>query len=192
MKWAQFLLPIFPATDQGRLVTPRRASGGKTNLGWGRCEGQEPAEFAPRTPNLGSPGLRRAAWMRICGRSDPKAAQRMDLPALLARLVEVQSSERGMASVDRNVGPLHSSAVPVCTSLGARGPTCLLAALHFTLRSRKGFHFTPGIGEFRSHRDCNAFLRSAETRLSQPIVSSKESRNGHWHSRSGGEGDPAR
>lgn len=68
MKWVQPLrppsLPRYPSV-KGRLVTLRRASGGKTSLSQRRCKGQEPAELAARTPYLalvpGPPGRALAA-----------------------------------------------------------------------------------------------------------------------------------
>lgn len=64
MRWAQPAPPSRPCPssrppprDKGRLVSRRRASGGRTSLSQGRCAGQKPAELAPRTPYLGSLGL---------------------------------------------------------------------------------------------------------------------------------------
>lgn len=150
MRWAQPAPPSRPCPssrppprDKGRLVSPRRASGGRTSLSQGRCAGQKPAELAPRTPYLGSLGLCRgrgagAAPAAPRGRpgrcSRPKAAARRARPAELERGVQSGGWRRARAGLP---GP-STPRLP-----GAGGPACLLGALYFTLWSRKIFRLTP-------------------------------------------------
>lgn len=102
-----------------------------------------------------------------------------------------RSSERGTASPGRAAGSIHPR-FP-----GAGGPACLLDALYFTLRSCKGFRFTPGIGSF-APTGTAAFPPAAQRlAFSQPTlrVSKKRAESGagrcRWHSKSEGEGAPA-
>lgn len=150
--------------DKGRLVTPRRASGGETRLSQGRRTGQKetrgahPSHPLPRLAGalpgcgLAAEAIRSHPGARTCGCSRPAERERgAQSGGWRARAGLPGPSIRGSRA--RGSSGRRSTRLPSGCSL-----------FHATVMQRLSFH--PRHRKFRGYRDRKASLRSTVACLS--------------------------